>query len=87
MSLSLPLSRPTPVKWSRSEDPIRVHVKPHNKVVCHFLVIILHPLGSAEIPIIMAGDFNSEPDSAAHRLLVHGRVDTMHKVKNYLHQQ
>ncbi|CAD7705110.1 unnamed protein product [Ostreobium quekettii] len=36
---------------------------------------------SAEIPIIVAGDFNSEPGSAAHTLMVTGSIDKTHPVR------
>ena len=33
---------------------------------------------SADVPMVLAGDFNSTPGSAAHRLLTTGRVDAGH---------
>ena len=33
---------------------------------------------SADIPMVVCGDFNSEPGSAAHSLLATGRVDANH---------
>ena len=33
---------------------------------------------SAEIPMVVCGDFNSTPGSAAHSLLATGRVDSSH---------
>ena len=35
---------------------------------------------SADIPMLVAGDFNSQPGSAAHSLLVNHSVDPHHLV-------
>ena len=37
---------------------------------------------SADIPMLVAGDFNSMPGSAAHALLVHRSVPAGHPVRN-----
>ena len=37
---------------------------------------------SADIPMLVAGDFNSVPGSAAHSLLVKRSVDPGHPVRN-----
>ena len=37
---------------------------------------------SADIPMLVAGDFNSVPGSAAHQLLVKQTVDERHPVSN-----
>ena len=36
---------------------------------------------SADIPMLVAGDFNSQPGSAAHSLLVNNAVDPQHLVR------
>lgn len=36
---------------------------------------------SADIPMLVAGDFNSMPGSAAHALLVHRSVSSSHPVR------
>lgn len=36
---------------------------------------------SADIPMLVAGDFNSVPGSAAHSLLVNNNVDASHPVR------
>ena len=37
---------------------------------------------SADIPMLVAGDFNSVPGSAAHSLLVNNSVDANHPVRS-----
>ena len=39
---------------------------------------------SADIPMLVAGDFNSTPGSAAHALLVKRSVPSSHPVRNLL---
>lgn len=34
----------------------------------------------ANCPMVVAGDFNSQPGSAVHKLLLEGRVDPTHPV-------
>ena len=36
---------------------------------------------SADIPMLVAGDFNSVPGSAAHSLLINNSVDADHRVR------
>jgi endonuclease/exonuclease/phosphatase family metal-dependent hydrolase len=50
-------------------------------LTCRFM-LVPYCCCSADIPMLVAGDFNSVPGSAAHSLLVKGRVEPQQLVRN-----
>ena len=48
-----------------------------------FVLVCTFYINSADIPMLVAGDFNSIPGSAAHSLLVKGRVEPSQLVSNW----
>jgi hypothetical protein len=69
------------VEGSSKFDPLPASLQPSRMALSQPSSRATPPTCSADIPMLVAGDFNSTPGSAAHSLLVRGRVEPSQLVR------